>query len=120
MAPSVLTLVLSGGAGPEQELGCKPAGSRRWLKAVGRNGCWGPQGMLGRAGLGQGKAPPHPCPRPHFLGPKRMEVGLCYGKDQEKARNPARTSKREIPLNNFFPFSFSSYLFKLLVLKKFF
>ena len=47
-----------------------------------------------------------------------MEVGLYYGKDQEQAKNPAKTSEREIALNNFFPFSFSSSLLKFLVLKK--
>jgi len=75
-----------------------------------------------RAGLGQGKAPPPflspPLRRHHFLGPKRVEVGLYYGKDQEQAKNPAKTSEREIALNNFFPFSFSSSLLKFLVLKK--
>lgn len=70
--------------------------------------------------MGKGRPRPIPGPAPHFLGPKRTEVGLCYGKDQEKARDPARTSKREIPLNSFFPFSFSSSLFKVLVLKKIF
>lgn len=86
---------------------------------------WAARDAGRRAGLRQGKAPsippptPPPATPPHFLGLKRMEVGLYYGKDQEKARNPARTSKREIPLHNFFPFSFSS-LIKFLVLKKFF
>lgn len=115
MAPSVLTLVLFGGAGPKQELRCNPAGNRWRLKVVGRKGCWEEDGAWAREGPAL-----IPTPSPNSLGPKRMEVGLYYGKDQEKAKNPARTTKQEIPLNNFFPFSFSSSLFKFLVLKKVF
>lgn len=82
---------------------------------MGRKGCWEEDGAWAREGPAL-----IPTPSPNSLGPKRMEVGLYYGKDQEKAKNPARTTKQEIPLNNFFPFSFSSSLFKFLVLKKVF
>ena len=96
--------------GPEQGLRCNPAGSRWWQKVVGRKRCWEEGGARAREGPPPFRPPRPRPPRQHVLGTKRMEVGLYYGKNQEKAKNPARTSKLEIPLNNFFPFSFSSSL----------
>lgn len=66
VAPSVLTLVLFGETGPEQELRCNPSGSRLWLKVVRCKGCWEEGGAWTREGpapIPLPAAPPPPLSR---------------------------------------------------------